>query len=177
MVAFVIYLYLYRLYYYVPLCVFAMLATRWERELTTMKRIMWNQYYIPRYTIKACNAYNRIKERMTVFSIIDVNIRACFTMLREMASPVYIFPHTSPTTGSVPNKNIGDLLTRLDGMMLDTIGNIPVDKLDTIKQNKGIQSLCGQIEMMMNNDRIKEKLKATNLEDKIKAFMEQVKKD
>jgi len=153
-------------YWYIPLVVVGGLAIRWESKLSLNEKDKWGLHVIPKYIIKVCHGYNYVKTKITFIRNINSNIQETSNMLQEII------------IGKKADPKMNFLLNRLDNMPYDMFKTIPPEQMTMVKENKTIQTLVGQIDnIIVNNDKIKEKLSSMNLDDRIKHLLNTLKKD
>lgn len=157
------------IYWCLPLVVLCGCTVRWERRLGFEDRYRWNKHFVPRVVIKLCGAYRYVRTKLPCIRHIDENISETGHMLLEIVID-------KKPTESRPGMNA--LLNKLDQMQFDTFSNIPPEEMKMVRENKTIQTLCTQIDTLMNtNDKIKQRLNQMNLDSRIKNMLNQFKNE
>jgi hypothetical protein len=174
------------LYFALPFCVIYSFVIDWHQKLTHTERLRWNRTPLTRNIIVSCDCYSYIKNRVPIIDALNDNIRT----LVEMIHDVFIFTQrqqrqltpvpnqTNIISTTDPQKNINSLIDKLDWMLVDNISNIPHHKIKEVKDNSAIQALRHKIEdIMANNEKVRTKLSEMQLDDKLRHFLDQIKKD
>lgn len=155
-------------YFLIPFLIISSHVAAWEAGLNDAEKLRWRKTFVTRSIVTTCRCYNSIKNRIPLIETVNVNFAALYEMCHDIIKP------------RTPSKkaNIDALVQKIDTMMIDNLSNIPMDQLSSVKDNETIQLLRDKIEnIMVNNDVVKQKLTQMQLDQRLRNFLNQIKKD
>lgn len=150
--------------YYVCLPVMGLIQMTlgWEERLQPLERWKWKLSLIPKSVISMCQYYRN----MTFVKYVNDNMKDTMDMLQEILM----------LKSTTCNKSMNHLMERLDKMPYDILKNVPPEQMQMVRENETIQKMVNQInETMEKNVKIREKIKAMNIDTRLKSLLNNLK--